>query len=67
MELLKNNSYISERNFSSSKKQKSNTQKNFLTFREIKLSSPKLKKLLISFLKTFFLIFQAKAEFFIFL
>ena len=45
MELFKKTCYISGRNFPSSKNKKTHSKKN-LIFREMKLSCPKLKKLL---------------------
>ena len=45
MELFKKTCYISGRNFPSSKNKKAHSKKN-LIFREMKLSCPKLKKLL---------------------
>ena len=43
---FKKTSYISEGNFQSSKSKKE-TRKKFLIFREMKFSSPKLKKLIL--------------------
>ena len=43
---FKKTSYISEGNFPSSKSKKE-TRKKFLIFREMKFSSPKLKKLIL--------------------